>query len=169
MFKRLAVVSLRVGVLLTCGCTARDYRTVYEEVSPDHKAIAKIVLYGPYRNADQRLKFEIVSGSVATTVYKDDSADVAPCFEEIYWSPDSFTVGFLTHNCYGGELILGFDRKVGRTIEKAQVADGLRSKLRAKYGPVIRSVEKPSRPIDPLEWAFSEEARDAFFSRYGAR
>jgi hypothetical protein len=121
------------------------------------------VLFQNYPMSDQRMKFVVQSSGARRTVYSDVGVDVYPCFQEVYWTPDSRAVAIFAVNCWGPVVTACHDVVAGRNIECARLLEGLRSVVASKYQ--LLSPDGKSFPADPLAWAASEAGRAAYSRR----
>ena len=92
-------------------------------------------------------------------IYDEGGHEFLLGFAEVYWSPDGRLMGVYAHSFYGPSLRFAYDLQRQQSAPVSEVLDGLRASITKKYS--LPSGE------DPLKWAASSGARDAFLAKQG--
>jgi len=149
------------------GCIWPRKLPLLTSVSPNEAE--RITINERVHGADASLEIEFLKNGSVTQIYAD-RADRVPGLAEVYWSPDTKTIGVLVCDPATTErhVIVGYDSMLGRNKPADTVTEPLRKSLTARYS--ISASTLSNFENDPISWACSQfsGARERFAREVGS-
>ena len=166
-----------MGLLLTglFGCAGRGQTYLFGE-GPGVGQRIEINLEGRPLTGKSIMAIEVESAGARTKIGSSEIAaaagdpgqqyetfEVGMCFAEAAWASEQIVVIFVK-NCLGRRTMIAFDCEKREVLRGEPYGDSIRKAIRVRYRR-----ELPQYIGDPLEWADTRAAAEAFLRRTPVR
>ncbi len=140
-------VALLLVMLALSGC---GWKKTMAFQSPSGGA--RVEIWQPRIDNSMGLRFELISNGQRKLLYHSPN-DAIVYFVHVTWSNNENAVGILATGT--GNWQLAFETDTGKPIPFQEIQDAIRQSIAATYSI--------SHSLDPIRWATSTDAHDAFF------
>jgi hypothetical protein len=134
--KKLISSTLVSSLIAVCsGCGPEAY---YTSMGPDR---TQLTLWQSNHGADSSIKITLTDKGHTRTIYEDtDERSISPL--HVSWGDGAKRVSILVCNAWGRNILMGFDRDLGRNVTTLEAENAIRLSIEATYHPTTETLKK---------------------------